>query len=166
MKIKKLLMLFISLILFFSLTSCKKEKEKLTLYAGAYEVMLLTYHHPAISYVPNINLITFSEQGYFKENSEEKIEGYLVEFELTKENFDNGFDNKDEELGWANHEILIKDLRKNNNRAWYVDTGKKLTCYVLIQDNHDVYLVWLYKSENKVIIHNIYKLFKINDYFG
>lgn len=154
--------IFIILLLSFVLIGCTEEKQEL--YAGTYEIEQLTYHTPVISYVPSINLVSISEKAYFKEDSGEKIEGYLIEFELTKENFDVGFSDIGDEFGWANHDNQVKSLRKNNNRAWYVDTDKELTCYVLLQDDGKLYLAWVYGRDDLAIT-NIYELKKVNSYF-
>ena len=60
-KINKILIVILIFVLSFTLSSCNKEKEKLTLFSGTYAVKELTYHYFLISYVPSLELVVIDE---------------------------------------------------------------------------------------------------------
>lgn len=160
-KINKILIVILIFVLSFTLSSCNEEKEKLTLFSGTYAVKELTYHYFLISYVPSLELVVIDENNdnyYFQEDSSEQINGKLIEFELTKKNFDKYFNEDDENFSWQNHENLTETIRKENNRAWYVDTQGNLTWYFLLQNDGSKYVVYVINNDTEKRIDNIYHL--------
>ena len=150
--IKKILIFILSSILLISLGSCGKEVEKLILFPGNYTVKTITYNYYEIEYVTPLDIVEIKEKGdgyYLIQYPYPSISGKLVEFELTKDNFDNYFKKDEENFSWQNHENKTVDLRKGNNRAWYVETDSTSSCYLLLQNNGTKYIVYINKN-NKI----------------
>ena len=154
--IKKFSVLLI-IILLLTLSSCQQEKEKLSLFPGMYFVDQVIYHDPTISYVPPLERVVINEDFTFYEDSGLEIQGKLVEFTLTKDNFDDYFLKDENNFGWAEHENLTQTLRKENNRAWFVETSTNSTIYFLLQNNGRKYVVHV-AGKNTESIRNLYRL--------
>ncbi len=157
--LKKVFVFLLISILTLSLISC--DKEELPLFPGTYTVNELTYHYFVNSYVPELELVSISqtdEEYYIEEISIEKNKSKLVEFELTKNNFDEYFEEDKENFSWQNHENLTKTLRKENNRAWYGDIEDNITWYFLLQNDGSKYIVYISNTKDGKRIDNIYHL--------
>ncbi len=156
---KKVFIFLLIIVISLSLGGCGKEK--LPLFSGTYAVDELTYHYFVISYVPQLELVSISQtdgEYYLEEISTDKTKGKLVEFELNKNNFDVYFEKDTENFSWQNHENLTKTLRKENNRAWYVDIKDNVTWYFLLQNDGSKYIVYVSNTEDGRRIDNIYHL--------
>lgn len=150
--INKVFLSILITILSISLISCGKEPEKLTLFPGNYLVKTVIYNYYEIEYVTPLDIVEIkktNDEYYLEQYPYPSIWGKLVEFELTKENFDNYFRKDEENFSWQNHENKTVDLRKSNNRAWYVETDSSSSCYFLLQNNGTKYIVYINKN-NKI----------------
>lgn len=150
--VKRIFLSILIATLSFSLSSCGKEEEKLTLFPGIFTVKTITYNYYEIEYVTPLDIVEIKQtenEYYLTQYPYPSIGGELVEFELTKENFDNYFLKDEENFSWQNHENRTVDLRKSNNRAWYVETESSSSCYLLLQNNGTKYIVYINKN-NKI----------------
>ena len=156
--IKRIFLSVLIVVLAFSLSSCGKEAEKLTLFPGIFTVKTITYNYYEIEHVTPLDIVEIKEKedGYYLEQYPyPSIWGKLVEFELTKDNFDNYFRKDEENFSWQNHENKTVDLRKSNNRAWYVETDSTSSCYLLLQNNGTKYIVYINKNSKITTIYFI-----------